>query len=322
MFKRILLPVDGSPLAERALPLAARLAQVSGGTVILLRTVSWIDEALSPSPADLTDLAEAERYLSSLTLHHELKYVKTEMVTQTGEVASTILAVAHAHHADVITLCSHGSTGMTRWILGSVALKVSKHSLLPVLVLREGESGASLLHLRSDRPLRALMALDGSPFAEAALAPTAQLLTALSIPPIQAELHLLRVVKLPSEVQLHTFHQRYGVDMHDLKRREAEHYLRTTAEQLSSEITPQPGLHVKTFVIEGKDIAEALIQVALSKDPTHRYDLLAITTHGRSGLQRWVLGSIAERVLAGTRLPLFIVRPPEGAVTAGPVRDT
>jgi nucleotide-binding universal stress UspA family protein len=310
MFKRILLPVDGSPLAERALPIAARLAQVSGGTVMLLHAVSWIDEALSPPPADFTDLTEAERYLSSLTLHHELKYVKTEIVTQLGEAASMILTAARAHHADVIVLCCHGATGMTRWLLGSVALKVSKHSPLPVLVLREGESGASLLHLRSDCPLRALMALDGSPFAEAALTPTAQLLTALSIPPIQAELHLLRVIKLPSEAQLHTFHHRYDVNVFDLKRCEAEHYLRTTADRLSNGITLQPGLHVKTSVIEGKDIAEALIQVAQSKDPTHRYGLLAITTHGRSGLQHWTLGSIAERVLAGARLPLFIVRPP------------
>lgn len=321
VFKRILVPVDGSSLAERAIPVAARLAHASEGTVILLRVVSRANEIWPHLPADLTDLSEAERYLSSLAVNSELRNVKTDIIAQIGEAAPMILAIAHAHNADVIVLSSHGYTGVTRWMLGSVALKVSKHSPLPVLVLRGSGFGTAMLRARSDQPLRALVALDGSSFAEATLTPTAQLLAALRMPPVEAELHLVQVVKLPTEEEIRKFHHLYDVNVRDLNIGEAEKYLRTIAKHLSSGVAAQLELRVSTSVVEDKDIAEALIQVATPEDPLKRYDLLAIATHGRSGFQRWVLGSIAERVLEGTKLPLFIVRPQKAVASISPVKD-
>src|SRR4051812_34049687 len=131
MFQRILIPLDGSTRAERAIPVAARLAHTSGGSVILVRVVSKSSD-FWPSMAQQTtlaqqvlaaDLAEAERYLGGVATSPELEGVPTESVVRFGPTVSTILAVVAASQADLIVLCSHGYTGITRRIMGSVAEK-------------------------------------------------------------------------------------------------------------------------------------------------------------------------------------------------------
>src|SRR5581483_2983839 len=146
MFKRILVPLDGSARAERALAVASRLAQASGGSLILLQVVGhdhdlWISGLPPRTQVDTPfapELMQAERYLAQVTISPALKTIPTETVVLGGSPAQVILSVASSYQADVIVLCSHGYTGMTRWVMGSVAEKVARHALLPVLVLREG----------------------------------------------------------------------------------------------------------------------------------------------------------------------------------------
>src|SRR5947209_10516386 len=127
MFQRILIPLDGSTRAERAIPVAARLAHASGGSVILVRVVSKFS-SLWPSVAQrntlaqqvlAADLAEAERYLRGVATSPELEDVPTESVVQFGPTVSTILAVASASQADLIAVCRHSYTGITRRFVGS-----------------------------------------------------------------------------------------------------------------------------------------------------------------------------------------------------------
>src|SRR5712692_4570001 len=148
MFKRILVPLDGSGCAAHALPVVARLARAAHGSVILVRAVStatefWPYLNLSP-PAILAqtvidaDLAEAERYLSELTKAPDLDGLPTDTVVLRGPAVPTLLSVARNYRADVIVLCSHGSTSIKRWGIGGVAEQVARHSPVPVLILREG----------------------------------------------------------------------------------------------------------------------------------------------------------------------------------------
>lgn len=184
MFRRILVPLDGSTRAERAIPVAARLAHTSGGSVILVRVVSK-SSGLWPFAAPQTilaqqviaaDRAEAEQYLSAVSTSLELVGVPTESVVRFGPTVSTLLAVADSSQADLIVLCSHSHTGITRRIMGSVAEKLAREASVPVLVLREDGPVPGETHPDVIRPLRALVPLDGSAHAKAALEPAAYLI--------------------------------------------------------------------------------------------------------------------------------------------------
>lgn len=319
MFKRILVPVDGSARAERAIAVAARLALASGGSVILLRVVNstndlWIS-GLPPRTQIETQFApgqtQAEKYLAGLTTSPNLKTVPTETVVQVGSPAHVILSVASSYQADLIVLCSHGATGMTRWFLGSVAEKVARHSFLPVLVLREGGPAPTGPHPDASRPLRVLVPLDGSAYAKTALLPAANLIAALAFP-AQGAMHLVRVV-LPSAE-----YAQEGKETCTLHK--ARIYLQRAVEHLREGWVAPPVNHLNLAfswsVAVDTDAAEAIVRVAENGEDAAGAgvfggcDVIAIATHGLSGLHRLTLGSVTERVLSATRLPLLIVRPP------------
>jgi nucleotide-binding universal stress UspA family protein len=325
MFQRILVPLDGSTRAERAIPVAARLARASCGSVILVRVVSTAIEfwpSMTPQPvlaqmANTTALTGAEQYLSAVgkTI---LDDIPTETVALFGPPAPTLLAVIHSYQADLIVLCSHGYTGMTRWMLGSVAEKVARHADMPVLILRAGGPAPAGPHPDATRPLRALVALDGSAHAKAALEPAASLIAALAAPAPGA-LHLVRVVKpLPAEYEAKHFQER--VDNEQFLHK-AKSYLSRTVEHLHERLIAPAvadlNLIITWSVAVDTDVAEALIRLAENGEDAEGAgvfggcDVIAMATHGYSGVQRWAMGSITERVLGATKLPLLIVRPPE-----------
>jgi nucleotide-binding universal stress UspA family protein len=321
MFHHILVPLDGSTRAEQALPVAARLAHASGGTLTLLQAVN-LPTMVAPYPAmdpatmqmiNDADVAEARRYAERVTRLSSLKNVHVETEVIVGTAAATILMVAETQHSDLIVLCSHGYTGMKRWVLGSVAEKVVHDASIPVLMLREGGPALVGTPPRAEGPLRALVPLDGSVQAKGALVPAAQLVAALSAPGPGA-LHLTRVVVLPDAAKISTS-EREAV-MH-----KAKQYLRTTVEHLHAGLVAPAvadfKLAITWSVTIDDDIASGIIRVAEEGEETHNVDvadssdLIAMVTHGYSGVQRWALGSVTERVLHATRLPLLIVPPPD-----------
>jgi nucleotide-binding universal stress UspA family protein len=315
MFKRILVPLDGSDRAEQAIPVAARIARASGGTVILVQA--------TPSPVDFRaekkPLAEvypenvidevkalAINYLDNARRMAELVGVQTETRVKYGDVAPSILAAAETLEVDLIVMCSHGYSGFKRWALGSVAHKIVAHSPVPVLVLRDG--GPTL----ATRSVSALVALDGSPLAESVLAPVVQLTTALA-PSMHITLHLVRVVDLPATYGHGKFAANAFVDqLREDAKREAHAYLAAIAQRLVDGEDAARDLTVTTSIAVNPDVAEALMQ--MTEQQLHaggQFDLVAMATHGRGGLQRWVMGSVTERVLHATRLPMLIVHSAE-----------
>lgn len=328
MFQRMLLPLDGSKRAERAIPLAARIARASGSSLILLRAAGTqiefgtyirqpsvlIQEALE------LDLTRAIDYLARIKMSNELTGIETMVEVRSGGAAQTILDVAQMRHVDLIVMCSHGETGFKRWVLGSVAQQVARHSPLPVLVLRDGGPVPTGSFPDPTHPLRAVMglvALDGSVGAEAALEPAAKLVATLAAP-ARGILRLTRVVNLPTNERERGSH--VGIDplMKEEMLYDAKTYLSDVADRLHYGPVAELRLTIVCSVAAGKDAASALLSVAeTGKDAEGAAmlgscDLMAMATHGRGGLQRLALGSVTEHVLGATRRPLLVVhaRPP------------
>jgi nucleotide-binding universal stress UspA family protein len=314
VFKRILVPLDGSGQAERVLPIAARLARASGGSVILVRVISTDPAHLPTAPTkpmlDQTvggaDQTQAESYLRAVAGSELLSGISVQIHVPVGAVPASILAIAANEHADIIVMSSHGETGVRRWwLLGSVAAKVARFAEVPVFVLREGGPLPKERH-PGERPLRVLVPLDGSDEAKAALEPAAYLAATLATPG-QGALHLVYVVK-PARKPQHTQADQNVV------REYLEAMVRRLRDGSENPAIAKLNLEITSSVIIDDDIDRGITRAAENGGKSEGNgifegsDVIAMTTHGSNGLQPWV-GSVIERVLYTTRLPLLIVRP-------------
>jgi nucleotide-binding universal stress UspA family protein len=141
MYKKILVPLDGSPLAEAVLPHAEALAKSEHAEIIILRVPNApVSEFLSRDPliaemihADMEK--ESEEYVHNKVAELEKENIKVTGFTKDGPVPDTILAVADETHADIIAMSTHGRTGISRWLLGSVADKIIYHAHIPVMLI-------------------------------------------------------------------------------------------------------------------------------------------------------------------------------------------
>lgn len=319
MFKRILVPLDGSERAEQAIPVAASIARVSGGTVLLLQVattpldLAWqsMETSLNMPEAMTEEQNKVKEYLAMLVAKKELEGIATVTAVSEGVPAEAILSVASSQQVDMIVMCSHGRTGFKRWMLGSVAQKVARHSSVPVLVLREGAGVPTNIHPLGMRPVRVLVTLDGSALSESALAPAATLSAALSAP-LAGELHLLRVLTMP--VKEDAKHHEMITAEKAQAIAAATAYLKTQQQRMLVGDEAVANLKVTTSVIVDTDIAGTVIGAAENGtgmedvEGFQGCDVIAMATHGRGGLEHWIMGSVTERVLHATRMPLLIIR--------------
>ena len=327
MFQHILVPLDGSSRAERALPLAAHIARSTGGSITLLRAVepqvvggSFYYSRAGVLADDVRQvlLPEARTYLDDVAHRELLAGIPVKMYAPLEPAIESILSFAQTEAPDLIVMCSHGYTGLKHWALGSVAQKIARHSNVPVIVLKE-TAQSLLLDPEEKRSLRAVVALDGSPLAEATLLPTLQLVAAVSVPATPGELCLLRVVPPVNEQEVRKYVE-HEVNILEYNQNEAMKYLNTTKQWLSQQQTTTR-VEITTAVVENKDVAMALIEAAEAGTgtPAQEFDVMSIATHGRGMVKRWMVGSITERILERSKMPLLIVRPAEMAVTGTPV---
>jgi len=325
MFQRILVPLDGSDGAERAIPVAARIARASGGSIVFIRVVpppaevgtfgTGVHGTIAMKPeveASEKEFADATNYLVTVITAYvdELAGIATETDVATGAASSTIFSTAGYEYVDLIVMCSHGETGLKRWVFGSVAQQAVRHSPVPVLVLNE--HGVVPPVPDAAHPLRVLVPLDGSELAESALEPATQLIAALTAP-AQGELHLLRVVDLPSAYGKMKSQAYISDGVQEEARKEAEAYVKAVADRLYETTFATGKLNITSSAAVSTDVAGTIIKLAeqTEGDESSSCDLIAIATHGRGGLRRMVMGSVTEHLLGSTRLPLLIVRPHE-----------
>ena len=316
MFHTILTPLDGSTFGEHALPLALSIARRSGASLRLLHVVPPPASIYSESPLFSED-SYLESYVREQYRSASLAYLNavakrltgltapgaTRIVVE-GEVRDAIHAQAELAPADLVVMTTHGRGPLGRFWLGSAADELVRTLSMPVLLVRPRE-GVADLEREADLK-RILVALDGSTLAEQILEP-AVALGALT----GAEFTLVRVVR-PVVIGAYALGAgglgQLAVGMEQLeaehKRRceQAENYLEEIAARLRVR-----KLTVRTHVATEEQPAVGILQEAQKADA----DLIALATHGRRGLSRLFLGSVADKVVRGGRLPVLLLRPKE-----------
>ena len=296
MLRSILVPLDGSNLAERALAYATALSVPTAASLVLVRAVAANTLAdIDDSVARAHGLATAKQYLSEQAAKLRDRGRACEIATPLGSPAGCILSEAK-RGVDLIVMSTHGRTGPIRWLLGSVAESVVARSPVPVLLDRAWHP-VRREPLLSQRP-RLLVPLDGSRFAETAVDTAAGLAE-----DIGAELILLRVELASTDVVHDEFGRviTYLDELDERARVLASDYLESAARQLAER---WPSLSVDVQVRLG-DPAAAIDQTVATTGAA----LVVMATHGRTGLRRSIMGSIAGKVLERGSAPLVLVRP-------------
>lgn len=297
MFRRLLVPLDGSRLAESVLPVVERLALVFGARVLLLHVLERAAPEAVHGERHLQALDEAETYLRDAAARLEAKGIDVEWHAHEvpeGDVTGSIAGHVREEHADLIVMCTHGSGGMRDLLFGSIAQQVLKRGSAPVLLVRAR-------HEQSPRPFdpqRLLVPLDGTAAAEAALEPAQDLARLLG-----AGVHLVMVVatardldaKRPGLAQVLPSTMRAALEIEEA---EAADYLEDMADGLRSTGTP-----VTTEVRRGNPLS------ALADEASEEgVGLVVVATHGRAGVQAIWAGSVTARLLARTDAPLLLLR--------------
>ncbi|MBI3976961.1 MAG: universal stress protein [Chloroflexi bacterium] len=288
MFATILVPLDGSSLAERALPYAVPLARAMGGHLVLVRAVAaHTFPGTDPTEAQVALTQQAESDLTAVAERVRADGVEAESVVYYDDPVSAILDAARRREAKLIVMSTHGRSGLGRWIYGSVADQVLRRAEAPVLLMpatadRRWSGGAR----------RILVPLDGSDLAEEALILAAELARGLA-----AELYLLQVVEPPTSA----YAEGYAFTEFDPEPElvGARRYLEGCAVGLRA-----AGRNVTVQSVLGQP-AQAVATIAREQSA----DLIVMATHGRGGLARLVMGSVATGILQRSTVPLLLVRP-------------
>jgi nucleotide-binding universal stress UspA family protein len=298
--RTIVVPLDGSEFAEQALPTACAIAGESGARLRLVLVHEPPTLPLDPASASLYSSTEicirkGERaYLEKIRarLGQDGRAVTA---TVSGPVAPTLIEYAHDVEADLIVMATHGRGPLQRLWLGSIADAMLRSSDIPVLVVRPAQEGGSGAPAHSIE--RILVPLDGSQLAEQALQPATTLARACG-----AEVDLVQVVQpvLLSVDPLLPLPSSHDQELTALARDRAQDYLQDIAERYR-----ERGVNVSAAACVGWDPVETLLELA--RPP--RCDLLVLATHGRGGVRRLAIGSVADKLVRAADVPVLVCRP-------------
>jgi nucleotide-binding universal stress UspA family protein len=300
VYKKILVPLDGSRLAERALIYAIWLAQRSNAEVIITHVyqnkIAYPGRYLKRIIAEISDRTHKPGDNQT-----ELR-VGIEILA--GDPATEILKYADENRIDIITMSTHGHSGIRHWLLGSVADRVVRRSRRPVWLINPFNKKTDEL-IEKDKTV--LVLLDGSELAEKII-PYAAYHAGLS----EGELVLLSVCEPPEIIPAVTYH--LIPDQYPPRRPvQWEKYVREEEERREAACRLYLEQNLETHKNKIKLRYEYRLGDAAGEITkylqTNPVSLVAMTTRGRSGLSRWVYGSVAEKVLAASRSPLLIMRP-------------
>jgi len=296
MYEKILVPLDGSELAETALESALHIVRKQSGKLILL-TVPTYGQVIAPGPAGYSLMTppqspemlneDAETYLDGI--YRRINGPGTDIITEVvgGDIAGNIVDMAAADEVDLIVMTTHGYSGLTRWMMGSITERVLRSAPCPVLVVRCG-----------GLPRNAVITLDGSPLAEQALVPGLGLARLLG-----ADVTLLMIdqSRKLGNLELNLLDAAGGGLGQQIAQEEYQglSYLQGIADEYRS-----PNQEIKSLVIGGSPANSILAYV--EKKPV---ELLIMATHGHSGLKRWVYGSVTEKCLHNSACAMLVVRP-------------
>jgi nucleotide-binding universal stress UspA family protein len=274
MLQRLLVPLDGSPFAEGALPYAEALARRTGAVVQLVRA-SLVRQPPLENTGEARMVADERAYLVKVVERLGAQRIAATVTLQHAEPAEAIVGQARQWGADLIVMATHERGLVGRAIFGSVTAGVLEAAPAPVLLVQRGDAPAFA------ESQRVLLPLDGSPLAEAAL-PVARTFAQIFDAPI------VLVTALP---------RRTSTD------EASEHPLHAHLQEVAGQLSAA-GLTVE-IETRGGGASRVICDVAEERGAT----LIAMATRTHSGLQRMILGDTADAVLRATEVPLVLVRP-------------
>lgn len=312
MVKAILVPLDGSPLAESILPTVCVYGQLLGAEITLFSVVESnqrsVDSADSlatmisripvsdPSRATMSPNGEPEaaerQHAYLIEIARRVAEAGLTVHTQLGEGAPAEAILAVAPSFNLIAMATHGRSGIGRWVYGSVTSKVLLGAPGAVLLVRAREEASDVV----GPPKRVLVALDGSSLAEQALPPALRIAeqAGASLTLVQSIAWTLTLMADPAGFGAATV----AADIVEQAEADARAYLQDICVQAHSHgVSAHP-------TIRTEPAADAILACAAEQQA----DLIVMSTHGRSGVGRWMIGSVAERVLHGATVPVWLVR--------------
>lgn len=282
--EKILVPLDGSLEAECVLPYIRDLAPRFNAKVYVLGV------GIGQRTRRVNRLLED--YIARTAEELKKQKFKTEGAVVYGNAADSILEFAQSQKMDLIVMATHGLSGITRWWLGSVAEKVVSAASTPIMLVQatrpEKHDAISVKSIE-----RILVPLDGSELGKAAL-PYAEMLTLKT----GAAIDLLHVVSPPGAIEASLLTGPDWIKLIQVLQKAGEEYLKEVVQQLS-----ERGIKASHEVVTGEP-ADKIVQYAEAKNVS----LIAMSTHGRTGLARWVMGSIADKVVHAASVPVWLVR--------------
>ena len=297
MFRHMLVPLDGSRLAEAVLPVTAAFARALGAKVTLLHVVEPAAPATVHGDVHLTQAAEAETYLRGVAGWMAAQGVHAEgLVDQGGDVAAVIASRAASLEADLIILCTHGRGEVRVLLFGRVAEQVLARGTIPVLLM----APTAVRREETFTVRRLLVSLDGSGMAEAALPAAVVLARGFS-----AEILLIMVVPTVATITddraaAARLMPTAGAALLDAEAAQAATYLEGVKTRLARE-----GIAVSAVVKRGEPVRVLLDRLARPDT-----DLIVMATHGRSGVSAVWAGSVASRIVAQAARPVLLIRIP------------
>jgi nucleotide-binding universal stress UspA family protein len=301
-FRSVLLPLDGSPFAEHAIPWAATIARNPRARLRL----ALVHQSPSPPPLDQSSarlytkvelaVRKAERqYLREVAGRiRNGGAIQLATASLSGSPAPALTEYVREVGVDLVVMTAHGRSGLQRAWLGSVADRLVRTLEIPMLLVRPKEGEADMPEPRVEE---ILVPLDGSRRAEAALPPALGMawLFGARLALVQAVEPVVRMVGAPLVLP-----QLLHEELTAIRRREAQDYLEDLAERIG-----ETGLATRaTAVLSGSAIAGI---EAAARSPG--VGMIALATHGRGGLRRLVLGSVADKLVRTGELPVLVTRP-------------
>ena len=292
MFETIVVPLDGSALAEGALATAVDLCRRMRSKLVLVRVHHPPEMAITRAYEwDRETRRREQEYLETLVGRlRDQRGVAAEPAVLDGHAADAVADAAAARTGSLIVMTSHGRTGFSRAWIGSVADAIIRHASTPVLLVRGMQGDRAAV---DHQPNRVVVPLDGSATARAILPHASAIASALG-----AVLELARVVT-PSDVP--DVPPDLAADAAGAALSTAEDELRAAAAHVA---TTAPALAIKTRAITADSAAEAIIRVAR---PSAR-SMVAMTTRSH-GLKRLVLGSVADKIIRGGPRFVLLLQP-------------
>ncbi|HEY7677605.1 MAG TPA: universal stress protein [Candidatus Methylomirabilis sp.] len=296
MFRHLLVPLDGSGLAEAVLPPAAALAERLGASLTLLHVMERDAPATIHGERHLTDEGDAERYLAEVQRRLALgdrPVARHVHEAKEGDVALAIVQHAAELRVDLIVLCTHGRGGLRELVVGSIAQRVLQRGAAPIFLVHPAGGAPPPFACRT-----ILVPLDGTAAHEPALNAALELARAF-----QARLHLVIVVPTPGTLSGGTAAAGTMMPLAtnallDLATEGAAEYMRRQVERLRA-----GGLEASAEVRRGEPAAN-LVEAAERAGA----DVIVMASHGRAGLEAFWEGSVSAKVVARFGRPVLLVR--------------